>query len=227
MATPLRIPGEYESGLAKIRVLSNESVRELLAALQQIPDTYSQSSLSSAVAEKVDTIAASDVEEIVPALFSLYAYRDYSQSAISDVAESVAQTMEQSESEQLRLSPEDRDSFTKRLAELLNVEPLNRVARAGILSLENEHTMRDTRIVTDIRPIFEPENPDAPPKGAVIFHTLKINYRADGDRNKEFFVTLDADDVRRLQEQLERAEAKAERLKPIIKAAQMRYIDAK
>lgn len=226
MATPLRVPREYEGGLAKIRDLSDESAQELLAALKQVPATYDQSALSSAVAEKVDTIAASDVNEIVPALLSLYAYRDYSQSAISDVAESMVQAMLESESERLRLLPEDRDFFTKRLSELLSVEPLNRVVRASILLHENEHSLRDARILTDIRPVFETENPDAPPRGAVILHTLKISYRAD-NTVKEFFVALDTDDVRKLLDQLERADAKAESLKSILKTAQVPYIDTK
>lgn len=224
MATPLQVPGEYEGGLAKIRDLPDESFRELLAALQQVPSTYNQSTLSSAVAESVDTIAASDVEEIVPTLLSLYAYRDYSQSAILDVAEGVAQAMEENRSERLGLSPEQRESLTNRLAELLNVEPLNVAVRAGRLSLENEHWLQETRIVTDIRPVFEPENVDAPPRGAVILHTLRISYRADNE-TKNFFVALDTDDVARLLEQLERANSKAESLKAVLKAAQVPYIE--
>jgi len=227
MATPLRVPGDYEGGLAKVRDLPDESARELSQALRQIPNTYNQTTLSSAIAEKVDTIAASDVREIVPALFSLYAYRDYSQAAISDVAEGVARAMEESGSEQLRLLPEDRDSFMNRLAELLSVEQLDRAARAAILVTESEHSWRESRILTDIRPVFDPENPDASPRGTVILHTLKISYRAD-NIVKEFFVALDVDDVRQLREQLERADAKAESLKKwVLENPDVPYIDAK
>jgi hypothetical protein len=228
MATPLQVPGEYEGGFAKIRDLPDEAARELLAALQRIPNTYNQNSLSSAVAESVDTIAASDVRDIVPALISLYAYRDDSQSAISDVAEGVAQAMEESESDQLRLPPEDRDAFAKRLAELLDVEPLHRVVRAGILLLENERLYREVRVLSDIRPIFGPEKPDAPPRGAVIQHTLKFTYRADNDNAiKEFSIALDSDDVDQLSEQLERAKSKTESLKLMLDAAQVPYIEPK
>lgn len=226
MVTPLRVPRQYEGGLAKIRDLSTGSAQELLAALQEVPDTYNLSSLSSAVAAKVDTIAASDVEEIVPALFSLYAYRDYSQSAISDVVEGIAQAMEESRSERLKLSPEDRGPFEDLLAKLLDVELLNVTARAGRLSLENEHRLQEAHVLTDIRPVFKPENPEATPKGAVILHTLKISYRGD-NKVKEFFVALDTEDVRELMEQLERANSKAESLKSVLKAAQVPHIDAK
>lgn len=226
MAILLRVPEQYEEGIAKIRDLSDESTRELLAALQDPPSTFNEFSLSSAVAQKVDTIAASDVEEIVPALLSLYSYRDYSQSAISEVAEGIAQAMSESASEQLKISSGDFDLFTGRLVELLSVEPLNVAVRAGMLSLENEHSLQDARVLTDLRPIFEPENPEKPPKGAVILHTLKISYRGD-NRIKNFFVTLDTEDMRMLLEQLERANLKAQSLKSILKAAQVPHIDAK
>jgi uncharacterized protein (DUF1778 family) len=226
MATPLQVPGEYEGGLAKIRDLPDDSVRELVTALQQIPDTYSQSSLSSAVASNVETIAANDVREMVPTLLSLYAYRDYSQSAISDVAEDIAQAMVVSETDRLRLRPEDREAFTKRLAELLDVEPFNRVVRAGTLLLENERTFRNVRVLSDIRPVFEPDKPDAPPKAGVIQHTLKFSYRAD-NTTKEFSITLDGEDVDELMDQLERAKTKGESLRSVLKAAQMLPIEPK
>src|SRR5215210_3823930 len=97
------------------------------------------------------------------------------------------------------------------LAELLDVDKFMVIARAGNLSLENEHSLTDTRVITDIRPVFEEENPKASPRGAVIVHTLKIRYRANNEV-REFFVTLDDNDVSELSEQLERASSKAESL---------------
>lgn len=226
MAIRLQIPREYEEGLAKLGRLSDESAQELLAALQEVPATVNPSSLSSAVAAKVDTVAANDVEEMVPALLSLYTHRDYFQAAISDVAEGIAQALEENESERFRISPDERAEFESRLADFLNVNRLDETARAGRLLLENEHSLREARVVTDIRPIFEPENPEAPPKGALLVHTLKISYLGD-NRTKNFFVALDTNDVRELLEQLQRADAKAESLKSVLKAAGVSYIDAK
>ena len=226
-ALELSLPGTHRPHF-RVSVLpgkAQESIRELLAALREVPDTYNESALSSAVAGRVDTIAASDVEEMVPALLSLYSYRDYRQAAISDVVEGIAQAMEESRSDQLRLSPEHRPDFENLLARLLDVEPINVRVRAGALAFENEHTLQEARVLTDIRSVFEPENPDAKPKGAVIVHTLKIGYRSDNE-SKEFFIALDTDDVRELIEQLERANAKAESLKwSVLKAAQVPLMD--
>lgn len=222
----MSIPRQYEEALARVGQLSNESAQELLVALRETPNTMNPNSLSSAVAAQVDTIAATDVEEIVPALLSLYSLRDRSEAAISDIAAGVAQAMEENRSEELRLLPERRADFERRLAELLSVSRLNDTARAGRLLLENEHSLQEARIVTDIRPIFEPDNPEAAPKGALIVHMLKIVYRGD-NITKNFFVALDTNDVRELLEQLDRADAKAESLKSVLKSAGVSYIDAK
>lgn len=220
MTIQLRIPQQYEKGYAKIDSLSDEAVQELLEALKNIPGTFNESRLSVAVAQMVN-IPDSDVEEIVAALLSLYSYRDYSQAAVSEVAEGIAQAMLGIESQSLRLSPDD---FQNRLAALLDIELLETAVRAAVLSSENQHSMMDTRVITDVRPVFDTQNPESAPTGAVILHTLKINYQGDSGP-KDFFVTLDASDVRRLSDQLERATSKAKSLKSLLKTTEVRYID--
>jgi hypothetical protein len=223
MATPLRVPRQYEGGLAQIRDLSDEAAQEMLDALKNVPSTIKPESLSSAVAAKVDTIAASDVRDAVPALLYLYSLTDRSQSPVAEVAEGIARGMERSVSRKLRSSSEQRDRFQARLVELLGIDKLSVIARAGTLSTENQHTLTDTRVITDIRPVFEQDNPKGLPRGAVIVHTLKITYWADNE-SKHFFVTLDDNDVSELSEQLERARAKSESLNSVLAAAQVPYI---
>lgn len=225
MATPLQVPRQYEGGFAKIRDLSDESAQEFLSALRKAPPTFNARSISSVVASMVDTIAASDVEEMVPALLSLYSYRDISQWSISDVVEGIARAMEESTSKRLILPAEERGSFEERLSQLLSIEALDVAVRGGDVLLETERSFQEVRVLTDVRPIFEPENPKANPKGAVIAHSLKIKYW-DGYEAKDFFVTLDTADVRTFLDHLERANAKAESLKSLLKRADVKYIDA-
>jgi hypothetical protein len=226
MVVPLTIPRRYQSGLAKIRDLDDNSVDELRAALQRAPSSINANALASAVAAMVDTIAVSDVEEIVPALLHYYAIRDAWQWSAEKTAEGIVRGMEEIASEQLRSSPEDREPFQARLLELLNLDSLYAIARAARLSVENEHSLRETRIVTDIRPVFEADRPDASPTGAVIVHTLRITYFLNDNETRSFFVALDTNDVRELSEQLARANLKAESIKSVLEAAKVPYIDA-
>jgi hypothetical protein len=225
MAKALTISRRYQGGLAKFRDLEAESAQELLVALKDAPSTVSSYSLSSAVAAKVDTIAATDVEEIVPSLLHVHSVRDISALPVSDLAEGIARGMEEASSNGIRSSPQQHDSFRARLVEVLGIDQLRVIARAAGLLFENEHSATQTRILTDIRPIFEQESPQAPPVGAVVVHTLKISYWADNEE-RSFFVALDTNDVRELSEQLERANLKADSLRSVLEAAQVPYVDS-
>lgn len=224
MTTPLRIPRRYEGGLVKVRDLSDGAMQELLSALQEAPSTINEASISAEVAAKVDTIARSDLEEIVPSLLSLYSLKDVSEFSISEVAERVTLGMEESGSKELRLNLEDRHAFRERLVELLSLDSLNITVKAGNLLFQQEHSLQQARIVTDIRPVFEPNDPEAPPKGALVVHTLKISYYDDNEL-KDFFVSFDTSDVDTLLDQLGRANAKAKSLKAVLAAAKVRYIN--
>lgn len=227
VAMPLTIPRRYQSGIALIRDLDLESFQGLLTAFRKVPSTISFASLSSAVAAMVDTIAVSEVEEVVPAALFLHSLKEGSDLSSPEIAERVALGMEEAAFKQLRSLPEHRDDFQARLLEVLNIaDPLGVIAKAGTLSVEHEHSLTESRILTDIRPVFEQDDPQAPPTGAMIIHTLKIGYRTDNNELKEFFVALDADDVRELSEQIARANAKAESLKSVLKRADVRHIDA-
>lgn len=227
MATALTAPKRHQRGLAKIRDLDEGSIQELLGALHKVPPTVNPNSLTSAVAAMVAAIEVSDIEDIVPALLFLYSIKDDPQFSTSEVAEGMALGMEEISSQELRSSAgtNERHFFQDRLLELLNIDALSAVARAGGLMLENEHSLRQARIITDVRPIFGPEKPQAHPEGAVIVHTLKISYWADNEV-KNFFVALDTNDVRELSEQLERANSKAESLRAVLDAADVSYIGA-
>lgn len=226
MANLKKVPERYEEALAKIRRLDDESIQELLAALQKVPNTINTNSLSLAVAEQVDTIAASDVEEVVSALIFFYSYRNHFGAGSTDAARDIVRALEENDSGESKLSPEELATFEDRLARLLDVGRFHDTARAGELLLENEHSLLEARIVTDLRPVFERDHPEAVPKGALVVHMLKIVFRAD-NTTKNFFVALDTNDVRELMEQLERADAKAESLKAILGGAGVSYIDAK
>lgn len=222
----LKIPKRYEEALAKIRQLPDESVQELLTALQEIPNTISASSLSLTVAEQVDTIAASDVEEVMSALIFFYSYRNHFEADSTDAARDIVRALEKDDPGESKRSPEELTAFEDRLARLLDVSRFHDTARAGELLMENEHSLLEARIVTDLRPVFERDHPEAAPTGALVVHMLKIVFRAD-NTTKNFFVALDTNDVRELMEQLERADAKAGSLKAVLEAAGVPYIDAK
>lgn len=222
----LVIPPEYESGFVEIRGLDEEQVEELVSALEGEPPTLSRSRLRLRVASKVSTIARGDLDQVMEALVSLYALQDNMGLATPDFVNAICDAMDESAVVKLWFEDdEDREYFKARLTQLLGVDSLDISARATDLMYEHEHTVHGPmRVITDIRPIFGP-NPEGEPKGTIIVHTLKISYH-ESRQIKEFFISLDPEQVSELMGALGRANLKAESLKRKLAGTIAPYIEA-
>lgn len=223
----IRIPEEYERGFVEIRALDETQIAEFLSALADESPTLNREDLQSRVASKVEgSIARGDLDRIMETLSSLYGLRDsMGIQTVSEFADIVCEAMDLSDVEELWFEDEkERESFRERLIRLLNVDSLDVAARAVDLLNEHEHTIHGKgRVLSDIRPIFGPD-PDAPPKGAVVTHELKLSYH-ENRGVKEFFITLDSVQVDELIEVLERAKAKGESLKRMLGESGVPHIE--
>lgn len=219
----LRIPEEYEAGLTKLVALSDEAVWELVEALKEEPPVLNGSNMSARVASKLETVPRKDVDDIVGILGSLYLLRSRYGSSIDDFTNDVLQAMDESDTEELKLSGKNRDHFRSRLSELLDLKSVGVGTKALEVLFENERSFHSARIVTDLRPIFGAD-PEEPPAGAVVVHMLKITYFERG-RLRDFFVALDTTDVGTLRGILDRASLKDNNLKAFLDSAQMPYVD--
>lgn len=223
----IRIPEEYERGLFEIRELEEGQILKLLVALESEPPTLNRVDLQARVASKVeDTISRGELIRVMETLVSLYGLRDsMSIRTTSDFADIVCDAMDASDADELWFADEEeRDFFKDRLIRLLSVDSLDVAARATDLLYEHEHTVHGPmRVITDVRPIFGPD-PEGDPKGAIIVHTLKISYH-EGRQIKEFFISLDPEQVNELMGTLGRANSKAKSLKRIWAGTNVPYIE--
>lgn len=222
----LVIPPEYEGGFVEMRELDEGQVGELVSALEDEPPTLSRSRLRLRVASKVSTITRSDLDQVMETLVSLYALRDSMGLATPDFVNAICDAMDESDIVELWFEDdEDREQFKARLTQLLGVDSLDVSARATDLMYEHEHTVHSPiRLITDVRPIFGP-NPEGDPKGTIIVHTLKISYH-EGREIKEFFISLDPEQVDELMGALRRANLKAESLKRMLAGTTAPHIEA-
>lgn len=229
MARPVRIqsiPRQFQDGFIKTRDVSDEALRELLSALDAAPLLVSPGALSERLASDVKAISRDDINDILISLLSVYSLQEqFDDVSISEIAEHVARAMQDSGSERLRfIDEEQRSQFEQRLVALLSSGSLDLIGKASELTLEQERFMREARIITDVRPIFGTD-PANRPNGAVIVHTLKLSYWDESNEFRDFYIAMDAIDVRNLQALLERAEAKAGSLRSILEKAEVPVVD--
>lgn len=220
------IPSQYQDGFIGIRDLPSEAVlQELLSALETAPLLMSSDALSERLSEDVEGIPRKSISDITASLLSAYSLREQFDISMSEVAGHLARTMQESGVERLRFEGENqRAEFERRLVAMLNSGSLDLIGKASELTFEQGRFMREARLMTDIRPIFGTEAVIRP-EGAVIVHTLKLSYWDESNEPRDFHLAIDAADIRSLRTLLDRAEAKAESLRSVLRETEVPLVD--
>lgn len=110
-----------------------------------------------------------------------------------------------------------RSIFVQRTESLLGLDSITEVAKAIDLIADNDKVFGAARIITDIRPVFS-DNPKAPPTGAVVLHTLKIEAMTPSGPTATYYV-LDDVDLLQMQKSLERAIDKSTSIQTLLSSA--------
>jgi len=134
----------------------------------------------------------------------------------SDLVEVVTKTLERSAPKEWKeANIEQWGSNRSLLAEALSPQnPVAILEKARVLQYSHQNTLRDARILTDVRPVFDHDAGEI--LGGLVVHRLVIQYTENGVRKRMHFA-LDADDVQRLKSQCERAERKAATAEEVLK----------
>jgi hypothetical protein len=202
---PLDIPKRYIPVLNDIRSLPDAAVTELLQALESSSITTTPDDLAAHIVESVPSIPKEKLERIVDTLYSLYHVREFSEfnraSFLTELVEGLRRN------EKLEISDAELPSLQERFKKLLSIKTLESISKAIGLQRDGERLYCESKIISDIRPVFG-EDVKSRPVAAAVTHTLKISYHEDGD-HKQFFVILDDVDLDELQEIVERAKTKA------------------
>jgi hypothetical protein len=112
------------------------------------------------------------------------------------------------------MSDDKLAAFRERIAKLLSIQPIRTITKADRLRQEGERVYCESKMFSDIRPIFT-EDVSARPAGAVITHTLKIACHTETG-HEEVRILLDSGDLGRLKEVVDRADAKDKTLRGLV-----------
>lgn len=220
------IPERYHLGLTLFIELEDEAIEEIVASLEKnISPLVEIETINNTVANQVTQLDVKHSQKIIDFILSLYGLFTDSDFYPKEFVDSLL--------EFLRTSPEFSEKFTEFQLQRFNKRLLRVIEQDGVLSvlfkaanviLEQERIFLKARVISDIRPIFD-RDLDKGFSSATIVHTLKLEYR-QANKSKEFFVALDSIDIKQLQEQLNRAEKKAEFLRQLIqKNANVNFIE--
>jgi hypothetical protein len=208
---PISIPDRYKPGLSVLGRMPQADFDLVYASLKTSPaPPKGQKELTAWLSSEAKNVSAPDLKRMIDTLASLHRLRTRSNTQPDILANDVVEAA----SKDGYFQGVSSDVLGDRLARLLALDSLSLVdAKAKELQLEAEHAFCDTRIVTDLRPVFG-GNVAGSPEAMIIVHTLKIGYHDSGEqKHKEMYFSLDADDIIKLTEALKRAQDKTRILK--------------
>lgn len=219
----LKIPKQFEQGVVKILNLPDGVAAALISALQTLPLSLKPKVMSLSISEKIKDLSEADIEQIMLTLTSLYMAQANLGMSAPEFLDGLIKAIEESPSKPANFTKDVRDKFKQRLADLLNIDSFGATIKAQEVLHEHQYALSQVRILTDIRPVFGKEKIESP-VAAVLVHTMKLTYMAEG-KFREFFVAMDTSDVKMLRDALERAEKKAESLKEMISKTGVNIIE--
>lgn len=224
----LNIPERYREGLSKLRTLDDPSLQEIRAAIEQLAASHGPddgdidrlSDLQSALSSTGSAHLRRDLRQIAEAIAGLYSARAARDVSLDEFANKVSDAMESLDSDEFRLPHAERELFRTRLLTLLGAEFFAVISKAVDLATEDERTFCQARILTDLRPVFGSHIEDGL-KGMVVVHLLKLDYHQSSPAHHQFYVALNAQDLRELRRVIDRAEAKANTLRSATKGIRL------
>jgi hypothetical protein len=205
--TSYRIPKNVRKGFAILLKTPQTKIDSLILELSKIPKGLLPSDISNYLSKK-KVYSKEDASEIVTVLLSLFRLKESETKSLSEIAIKVQDALNETED----ISPKPNENFITNLVKLLSLKTLGMTSKAFGLMMEYEKTYVESRIITDVRPVFSDDLEESIDMG-VIVHNLKIEYHTGKSTHEEIYIALDCNDLRKLKEQLVRAEKKEKAIK--------------
>jgi hypothetical protein len=204
----LKIPASERQHVAAFVSASPELLNAFQQAIATCSPTLMQSDLASALSEKLHGVpgyTAATVASILRTLLAIYSMRDSEDRSSAVLV--AGELVEAAKKDKLGPPNDGWDAFQALLTELVSDNRVIGVsAKAVSIATDTDRMVREVRVLTDARPIFGDNAKDGP-KAFAIMHTLRIAYFQDGE-SRDWYVTLDGNDLESLQGAAERALSK-------------------
>ena len=195
-----RIPEPYKPGFELIAKLTEEQVIVIKSALIDIPIGFGPEETAKSLEGKTD-FKSSELRSMLSTIFSLISLNIREEIEKDEFINDIVTSYDEINTE---LSEDKREKLIGYLQNFLEADgQIKHTIKAAILLRENEKIFIESRVLSDIRIVFE-EKIENPKQCAVIIHQLKIEYHENGEP-KEIFVALNTEDLKQLKETANRA----------------------
>lgn len=207
----IRVPPTAVPILKRLAELDDERSKALVTAVST-GAIRGKSALEAAVLAVLgEQWQGDEVQDLLGNLISISSLASSHQFSADAIAEALVKRAGD------KFTENEAQVLTRRLAVLIDAPDLLAYSKAADIYTEFDRLLHVSRIITDIRPVFSRE-PNPEPLGAVIVHTLRLDY-FDAGRTQTISFALSRGDLTALKNAIERAEEKETRLSTVLDSA--------
>ncbi len=153
----LKIPPQYNVGFRLIIKTDEPVFNKLLNAITECHPSVDINNLSLEISPKIEELSINDLQEILRTIRSIYSLRNRENIRNNEIIRGLINAVSTDESFS-DLSAEELTVFEYRLNQLFVIDGCINISSEAITLLqEYEHIFSNSRIVTDVRPIFKTE----------------------------------------------------------------------
>jgi hypothetical protein len=209
MVAALMIGRRHEEDLKALLEIEKNQLREFAARIKSLrTDLLSIRDLRQQTGQIAPSNSAIILVRQVLALATLARQKDLTVDELVEALDEAVKNREWARDDNKKWA-----SVSAVLREVLSSEKIKILAKTLDLSHSYDNLLNSVRILTDIRPVFDDARSSI--IGGIIAQTIRIEYETeDGDRSLS--IVLDADSVRNLREECDRALAKAKEARRLI-----------
>lgn len=206
-----QVPKQFREPFEAVATLADNDFNQISTLVSDAADGDQMTELTEAVVAALPDVESGTVDGMLEGLVTFQQMLHSSGTSVADGA------LMLSESPDLTLQPEQREILRKRLLELLNAARIRVVSKALTLSLDHERVYLDSKVITDIRPIFGTDD-EPSVDGALVNHVLRMTYIDAAGVRTTISLALDSRDLVGLKSALDRAEKKEVAVRALLEA---------
>ena len=218
----VKIPSRFMQPLIKLAHLDDAVVAELIIVFNSYPATLFNRDLVDRIVSKVTTVSHEKIKDIVEAVLPMYSAVYSDNVDLDDFISNIVEQLASRDGDEIIANDELLRRVNSRLLLLLKSPSMILGAKATRIMFQNERSLNDADVMTEIRPIFLGQGD----LGAVLItHALKLSYTSDdGNSFPNFVVSLDDEDIDKLISRLEAAKTNSKSLKEMLGTASVQVL---
>ncbi len=213
------IPKIYKHGFEIFLSLDREFIDKFINEIENTPAGLLPQELSERLSESL-ALDENDLKLLISMIFSLYRAKEGSGIELNEFVDGILDAVAQTDELKLKINENTRENFVRMLN--LSGSFLLTLKAADIIR-EREKLILNTRIMTDVRPVFS-ENSEL--LGSIIIHNLRIAFE-EGNEIKELYFALDKNDLTLLKENIQKAETQEQVIMEKFSSAENAFIEVK